>query len=76
MALHQSICVSSYDRSLDPKPGDLVIAIISNEFKIARFSVVQGVGFLLPFNKRVGEDELGDDFIWGVVSSQHRKVRR
>jgi DNA polymerase V len=64
------------DRSLDPKPGDLVIAVISNEFKIARFNLVEGVGYLLPFNKRVGEDELGEDFIWGVISSQHRKVRK
>jgi DNA polymerase V len=63
------------DRSLDPRPGDLVIAVISNEFKIARFTLVQGTGYLMPFNKTVGDDELGEDFIWGVVSSLHRKVR-
>lgn len=63
------------DRSLEPKHGDLVIAVISNEFKIARFTRVRGVGVLMPFNKKVGEDELLEDYIWGVVSSQHRKVR-
>lgn len=63
------------DRSLDPKPNDLVVAVISNEFKIARFTFIQGTGFLLPYNKRVGEDELGEDYIWGVVSSWHRKLR-
>ncbi|HXH76786.1 MAG TPA: S24 family peptidase [Bacteriovoracaceae bacterium] len=64
------------DRSLDPKSGDLVVAIISNEFVIARFSLNQGVAWLLPFNKKVGEDELGEDYVWGVISSQHRKVRK
>lgn len=63
------------DRSLEPKNHDLVIAVIENEFKIARYELRGGQGILLPFNKKVGEDELGEDFIWGVVSSQHRKVR-
>lgn len=64
------------DRSLDPKPGDLVVAVISNEFVIARFTLQQGVGLLLPYNKKAGEDELGEDFVWGVVSSQHRRIRK
>ncbi len=64
------------DRSLDPRPGDLVVAVIANEFVIARFALHQGVGMLLPYNKKVGEDEMGEDFIWGVVSSQHRRVRK
>ncbi len=64
------------DRSLHPKIGDLVVAVISNEFVIARFTLHQGVPLLLPFNKKVGDEENGDDFIWGVVSSQHRRVRK
>ena len=64
------------DRSLDPKPGELVVAVISNEFKIARFALGQdGQGYLMPFNKKVGDVEAEEDFIWGVVSSQHRKFR-
>jgi len=64
------------DRSLDPKVGDLVVAVISNEFKIARFARNQnGEGILLPFNKKVGDVEAEEDFIWGVISSQHRKLR-
>jgi DNA polymerase V len=64
------------DRSLDPKSGDLVVAVITNQFVIARFVMCQGVACLQPFNKKAGEDELGEDFVWGVVSSLHRKVRR
>ena len=64
------------DRSLEPKAGDLVVAVITNEFVIARFTFHQGIPILLPYNKKVGADELGEDFIWGVVASQHRKVRK
>ena len=63
------------DRSLDPRPGDLVVAVIGNEFRLAKFTLVEGVAVLMPFNKKIGEDELGEDYIWGVVASQHRKVR-
>ncbi len=64
------------DRSLNPKVGDLVVAVINNEFKIARFSRnTNGEGLLLPFNKKVGDVEAEEDFIWGVVSSQHRNTR-
>jgi len=64
------------DRSLSPKSGDLVVAVISNEFVIARFSFMKDGAYLLPFNKKVGDEESGEDFIWGVISSQHRKVRK
>lgn len=65
------------DRSLDPKSGDLVVAVISNEFKIARFALTpNGEGILLPFNKKAGDVEAEEDFIWGVISSQHRKFRK
>ena len=64
------------DRSLTPVVGDLVVAVICNEFKIARFARNHlGEAILLPFNKKVGDVEAEEDFIWGVVSSQHRKVR-
>jgi DNA polymerase V len=64
------------DRSLEPRSGDLVVAVISNQFVIARFSLVKGIPLLLPFNKKLGDEELGEDFVWGVVSSQHRRVRK
>lgn len=64
------------DRSLDPIHGDLVMAVISNEFVIAKFSMENGSPLLLPYNKRIGENELGEDFIWGVVSSLHRRFKK
>ncbi len=64
------------DRSLDPRPGDLVVAVISNDFKIASFALGPDGPILLPYNKKVGDVELEEDFIWGVVSSQHRKIRK
>ena len=65
------------DRSLDPRPGDLVIAVISNNFVIAKFSRgPDGSGWLLPMNKKVGDVEAEEDFIWGVISSQHRKLSK
>jgi SOS-response transcriptional repressor LexA len=61
------------DRSRDPSHGDLVLAVICNEFKLARFSRGAAGPVLLPYNKRVGDVEAEEDFIWGVVSSLHRK---
>lgn len=64
------------DRSLDPRPGELVVAVINNDFKLARFAVgANGEGLLMPFNKRAGDVEAEEDFIWGVVTSLHRKLR-
>lgn len=63
------------DRSLNARPGDLVVAVIGNEFKLARYQLLNGEATLMPFNKKVGEDELGEDYIWGVVASLHRKLR-
>lgn len=63
------------DRSLTPLPGNLVIAVINNEFKIAQFTLLQGMPYLLPYNKRVGEDEAGEDYVWGVIASLHRRFR-
>lgn len=61
------------DRSLQPKKNDLIIAVIDNEFKVARFDQQGKTAFLLPYNIPVGVDELDENFIWGVVSSLHRK---
>jgi DNA polymerase V len=63
------------DRSLDPKQGDLVVAVVSNNFLIAKFSrAPDGTCWLLPFNKKVGDVEAEEDFIWGVIASVHRRL--
>lgn len=59
------------DRSLHPKDGDLVVAIIKSEFKVAKLSLYSGKRVLLPYNVIIDEN-CEDDFIWGVISSLHR----
>lgn len=60
-------------RGKTPVSNQIVMAVINNTFVLAKFQWVQGVGYLMPYNKRVGDVEQGDDFIWGVLSSLHRK---
>jgi|SRR5690606_24853610 len=63
------------DRSLLPKHNDLVIAVINSEFKIARLDLIRNKrGLLLPYNILMGVDEEDNNFIWGVVSSLHRRI--
>lgn len=59
-----------------PLIGEAVIAVVSNHFVLARFHKVDGRGVLMPMNKEIGNSENGDDFIWGVVSSIHRRTRK
>lgn len=59
------------DRSLHPKDGDLVVAIIKSEFKVAQLSLHSGKKVLLPYNVIIDEN-CEDDFVWGVISSLHR----
>lgn len=62
------------DRSRTPKHNDLVIAVIANEFKTARYLQQGGRVSLFPYHITLGSDELSEDFIWGVVASLHRKL--
>jgi len=61
------------DRSLQPKPYDLIIAVINNEFKVARLDQRGKSRTLFPYNIPIGVDDMDENFIWGVVSSLHRK---
>lgn len=56
-----------------PMGNQVVMAVINNSFVLAKFQWLGGEGFLMPFNKKVGDVEQNEDFIWGVVSSLHRK---
>ena len=60
-------------RGRAPQANQVVMAVISNNFVLAKFQWVNGIAMLMPFNKRVGDVEENEDFIWGVVSSLHRK---
>lgn len=61
-------------RGKTPAPGKIVVAVVSNIFRLAVFQINNGYPWILPFNKRVGDPENAEeDFIWGVVSSIHRR---
>lgn len=60
-------------RGKTPVSNQIVMAVISNQFVLAKFQWINGQGVLMPYNKRVGDVEQNEDFIWGVLSSLHRK---
>lgn len=60
-------------RGKTPVSNQVVMAVIANQFVLAKFQWINGVGYLMPYNKRVGDVEQDEDFIWGVLSSLHRK---
>ena len=64
------------DRSIEPKHGHIVVAVISNEFTLKRLYRWRGVVELRPENSaykviRITEDD--DLQIWGVVAGVVRK---
>jgi DNA polymerase V len=63
-------------RGREPKGGETVMAVVSNNFLLAKFQTINGRGVLMPINKILGDDENGEDFIWGVISSIHRSTVR
>ncbi len=63
------------DRSLTPRRGDLVVAVVSNTFVLGVYSRREGRDYLLPFNKPLGDIESADDYIWGVIDTQFRRRR-
>ncbi|HXH31298.1 MAG TPA: S24 family peptidase [Bacteriovoracaceae bacterium] len=64
------------DRSVTPLQGDLVIAVVSDNFVIGVYVKRGGKDFLLPFNKVLGDPESEDDYIWGVIDTQFRRRRK
>lgn len=66
------------DRSLNAQSGDIVVAIVQNEFLIKRLHIHNGLCHLLAENKEyqsVIMDENSGDCIWGVVTSCIQKFR-
>ena len=64
------------DRSLNPATGDLVVAVISNTFVLGTYSKVNGIDYVLPYNKKLGDVEAEEDFLWGVAVIQIRHRRK
>ena len=59
------------DRSLTPKSGQVIVAVIDGEFTVKRFKKTGGRLFLCPENPKYRSIEIleGMDFVvWGVVT--------
>ena len=65
------------DRSIEPKHGDIVLAVLSNEFTLKRLYRKGGVIKLVPENQRYPtivvkpEEEFS---VWGVVTYNLHKL--
>ena len=65
------------DRSIEPKHGDIVLAVLNNEFTLKRLHLKGGVIKLVPENQRYPtivvkpEEEFS---VWGVVTYNLHKL--
>ncbi|MCW9039846.1 MAG: translesion error-prone DNA polymerase V autoproteolytic subunit [Rhodospirillales bacterium] len=67
------------DRSLEPRHGDVVIAVLNGELTVKRLEKRAGRCFLSPANPVFPPIEIGDGMdcvIWGVVSSAIHQFNR
>jgi DNA polymerase V len=65
------------DKSLEPRPGSIVIAVIDGEFIVKRYHRADGRCFLLAANPGFKPIEITEDMgveMWGVVSYVIHKV--
>lgn len=66
------------DKSLDPLPNNIVIAVIGGEFLVKRLITEKGIPYLVPDNPDFKRIELGEGMqveIWGVVVWVVHKLR-
>jgi DNA polymerase V len=60
------------DRSLEPKTGSIVVAVVNGDFTVKRISKHGGKLYLMPENSRFQPIEITDDSnfqVWGVVTN-------
>lgn len=65
------------DKSLDPKPGKIVIAALDGQLTVKRLQMRDGVMLLMPENPDYTPIEVNEDsemVIWGVVTSVIKAV--
>jgi DNA polymerase V len=66
------------DKSLDPLPNNVVVAVIDGKFLVKRIIKENGIFFLVPDNPTFQRIELKDDMhagIWGVVTYSISKAK-
>ncbi len=67
------------DKSIDPLPDNIVIAVVGGEFLVKRLITECGVRCLVADNPDFGRIEIGEGYqveIWGVVTWVVHKVGR
>ena len=65
------------DRSLEPRSGSIVVAVLDGDFTVKRISKSGEKLFLMPENPRYQPIEITDDSnfqVWGVVTNVIRNV--
>ncbi len=65
------------DRALEPRSGNIVIAVVEGEFTVKRYSCSNGKCWLLAENPKFGPIEVTEGMaveVWGVVSYVIHKV--
>jgi len=70
--------IAVVDRSIKPSTGDIVTAIVDNEFLIKRMQIIDGAVYLIAENPKYGPirlDEENGDCIWGVVTAVINKFK-
>lgn len=59
------------DRSISPKNGDVVVAVVNGEFTVKHFKKTEFKCWLMPANKRYDDIEITPEMefqVWGVVT--------
>ncbi|GGD00192.1 hypothetical protein GCM10011396_54630 [Undibacterium terreum] len=67
------------DRSLTARNGDVVVAIINNEYTLKRLYIGSATMELRPENSEYQPQQMkeGDELeVWGVVSGLVRRIRK
>ncbi|MFC5271394.1 LexA family protein [Adhaeribacter terreus] len=63
-------CLLAVDKSLIAKSGDIIVAVVNNEFTVKRLSVKAKKVFLVPENKKYQPIEITEEMnfqVWGKV---------
>ena len=72
--------IAVVDKSKEPKPGNIVVAIVDGEFTVKILRRHRGKPLLLPANASgqylpIQINEESDFYIWGVVTGSFRRFK-
>lgn len=70
--------IVAVDRSITPKSGDTVVAVVDGDFTLKKLSIQQNKPSLVPANEAFKTIHISDDQelqVWGVVTFSIKKFR-